>query len=227
MFLAFAICLFGQLTFPPQIKGDVGQFIPIQPTVCAGLEVQYFALDAVSVFPASLLSDKKATVVVATRPGKYRLVAWTAVDGKPTPGVVITVEVGGGTVIPVPPEPQPKPPQPDINPDSDPLYLDLQSILGGLQEPEQKRNLALLASVFDRSSRITGVQTVGQLYAEMRKLSAATLRPDVLEAVRGRVGAEVKAGIGDLADGPVDPAKYGPLFSRIGAVLNKLALEVK
>lgn len=224
MFASCLILLLGQLNFPPKVSGEVGQFIAVQPTMCSGLEVQYFALDSISVFPANLLSDKKATVVVATRPGKYRLVAWTAVDGKPTPGVVVTVEVGGS---PVPPEPQPKPPQPDINPDGDQLYLDLQSILGGLQESEQKRNLALLASVFDRASRIAGVQTVGQLYAEMRKLSAATLRPDVLEVVRGRVGAEVKAGIGDSADGPVDPAKYGPLFSRIGSVLNRLAMEVK
>ena len=226
--MLFGLCLlaFGQLTFPSAIKGEPNQFITVQPSSCLGLEVQYYPLDGITVFPGGLLVDRKITVVLAPRPGSYRLLAYTSVDNKPTPPTVVTIEVGGGAPLPVPPNPpEPMPPQPSPDITADQLYIDLQSILGGLSEPNQKQHLAKLAGVFERGSRLTGVATVGQLYNEVRKISAASLPNDVLRVARNLIGETVKQKIGDVADSPVDPKKYGETFARISAILNKLAGE--
>jgi len=140
----------------------------------------------------------------------------------------VTVVIGdGGPTPPAPIPPGPKPPEPTPDISNDPLYLDLQSITGGLQEPDQKKNLALLASVYERASKIPSAATIGSLYAEVKKISNATLPAGVLQAVRNRLGEELRTTLGDLVDAPASAAKYGPTFARVSAILNKLAGEVR
>ena len=97
---------------PSEIKGDIGQFIAIKAEA-DGTSVKFYPLDpGLSVFPADLLTDKKTTVVVAARAGRYRVLAWTAKGDVPGDPVVCTVIVGN--VPPVPPGPAPPvPPTPD------------------------------------------------------------------------------------------------------------------
>lgn len=122
--LALVLLLCGQtIEMPEKITGIPGQFIPVRPTKTDGKVVQYYPIDdGLSVFPASLLADTTATVVTSVSPGRYRLLAYTAVGDKPSVPVVVTIIIGGGPVPPtppVPPGPQPTPPGPQPLPKID------------------------------------------------------------------------------------------------------------
>lgn len=112
--LVLILALCGQnIEMPATFTGAPGQFIAIRPIKTDGKIVQYFPLDnGLSVFPAALLNDTTATVVTAVKPGKYRLLAYTALADKPSLPVIVTVVVGDGNPEPVPPAPIPVPPMP-------------------------------------------------------------------------------------------------------------------
>lgn len=109
--LVFILALCGQnIEMPATFTGAPGQFIAVRPTKTDGKIVQYFPLDnGLSVFPAALLNDTTATVVTAVKPGKYRLLAYTALADKPSLPVIVTVVVGDGNPEPIPPVPVPTP----------------------------------------------------------------------------------------------------------------------
>ena len=109
--LVLIVALCGQnIEMPATYTGAPGQFIAIRPIKTDGKIVQYFPLDnGLSVFPAALLNDTTATVVTAVKPGKYRLLAYTALADKPSLPVIVTVVVGDGNPEPIPPVPVPTP----------------------------------------------------------------------------------------------------------------------
>jgi hypothetical protein len=109
--LVLILALCGQnIEMPATFTGAPGQFIAIRPIKTDGKIVQYFPLDnGLSVFPAALLNDTTATVVTAVKPGKYRLLAYTALADKPSLPVIVTVVVGDGNPEPIPPIPVPTP----------------------------------------------------------------------------------------------------------------------
>ena len=107
--LILALCS-QNIEMPATFTGAPGQFIAIRPIKTDGKIVQYFPLDnGLSVFPAALLNDTTATVVTAVKPGKYRLLAYTALADKPSLPVIVTVVVGDGNPEPIPPVPVPTP----------------------------------------------------------------------------------------------------------------------
>lgn len=116
MLTAGAACVAAALTalaappveVPAEVTGPPGGFIPIRAKT-DGKMVRYVPLDAgLNVFPADLLADRKATVVSAAKPGRYRLLAYSAVGDDPTEPATVTVVVEG----PAPPGPAPVPPGP-------------------------------------------------------------------------------------------------------------------
>jgi hypothetical protein len=109
--LVLILALCGQnIEMPATFTGAPGQFIAVRPIKTDGKIVQYFPLDnGLSVFPAALLNDTTATVVTAVKPGKYRLLAYTALADKPSLPVIVTVVVGDGNPEPIPPVPVPTP----------------------------------------------------------------------------------------------------------------------
>ncbi len=122
--LTLALCLGTACTLasaaPPDIKGPekvtgvVGAFIPLR-TETTGKFTRFRVLDkGLNVFPADLLTDKKATVVSAAKPGVYRVVAVSGNADGPSDFIDIEVTVTGedGKVVVTPPEPAPPPPTP-------------------------------------------------------------------------------------------------------------------
>lgn len=105
------------LRVPAEVKGDPGAFIVVRAETEGGA-VRWVALDkGLNVFPAELLSDRKATVVTGQR-GSYRLLAYTATldkDGKPLPSdpAICTVVIGDAKPIDPPPPPDGEAPIPD------------------------------------------------------------------------------------------------------------------
>ena len=107
---------------PETVKGEVGAFVTIRAKT-DGKVVKFVPLDAgLAVFPADLLADKKATVVSATKAGKYRVLAYSSVADDPTEPATVTVVIGG-EVEPAP-KPRPKPIPPDPKPKPDPAKVD-------------------------------------------------------------------------------------------------------
>lgn len=99
------------VTLPAEIRGDVSAFVVVKPSEVKDADaVKFVPLDAgLSVFPGDLLTDKKVTVVVAAKAGRYRLLAYSGnKDGASEPA--ITTLVIGGATTPPPVDPPKDPP---------------------------------------------------------------------------------------------------------------------
>lgn len=106
--LLLALPAWGQsVKLPAEVRGDPGSFVRVAADT-DGSHVRWLALDSgLSVFPSDLLKDSKTTVVVAQKPGKYRVAAWTAKGDVPSDAAICTVVIG------TPPDPGPGPTPPD------------------------------------------------------------------------------------------------------------------
>lgn len=101
------------LTLPPEIPGEPVAFVEVRAKT-DGKWVRYVTLDAgLAVFPSSLLSDKTVTVVVAAKPGRYRILAYTGNDDGGAEAIT-TLVIGGATQPP--PDKPVDPPPPDKPP---------------------------------------------------------------------------------------------------------------
>jgi len=104
-----------QVTLPAEVKGQPGAFVIVKAEA-DGAAVQWHPCDSgLSIIPAELLKDSKTCVAMAGRPGRYRLMAWTAKGDVPSPAAVCVVVIGDA------PDPGPGPgPGPGPKPDPDP-----------------------------------------------------------------------------------------------------------
>lgn len=169
------------LEFPPEFKGEPGQFIAVKPTKMEGKSVQYYPIDqGLSVFPAALLADPTATVVTSVTPGTYRLLAWTAVGDKPSPASLIRVNI---QALPLPTPPKP----------SDPLRDDIESVWGALLESDKDATRSAMVSVYKRCAQTANRQlkTIGDLF-EVLAGEASSLPKDKLMPIRKRIAFEVE-----------------------------------
>lgn len=99
------------VTLPSEIKGEPAAFITVRAKVEGGKWVKYAALDSgLSVFPAELLADKTVTVVVAAKPGRYRVLAYSGSEAEGSEPAVTTIVVGSPVVSPPPVDPPVDPP---------------------------------------------------------------------------------------------------------------------
>lgn len=99
------------LTAPAEVKGEVSAFVVVKATASGAKWVKYVPLDSgLSVFPSDLLADKTVTVVVASKAGRYRVLAYTGNDegGAETVTTLVIGATGGGT--PPTTDPPVKPP---------------------------------------------------------------------------------------------------------------------
>lgn len=109
-------CHAQKLELPREVRGEVGDFVKIQ-AVTDGSKVIWYPIDQdLSVFPAELLKSETATVVVARKPGRYRLLAWTAKGDQPSQPAICLVIIGSPGPDPNPPGPNPPPPPQPTDP---------------------------------------------------------------------------------------------------------------
>jgi len=97
------------LSLPAEARGRASAFIRVAAeTDCKA--VRWMALDeGLEVFPPELLKDSRTAVVIASRPGRYRLLAYAARGDEPSEPAVCLVVVGDPP-LPVPPPAPPAPP---------------------------------------------------------------------------------------------------------------------
>ena len=227
---AFLMLALGQsVELPATIRAQVGAFVLVKPIrLEGGKAVRYFTSDDqyLSVFPSELLTDSTATVLVASRQGRYKVFAVTAAGDKISP-VASTIIVVGDGVDPDPIPPQPRPPQPkpsDIK--SDPIYQQLVGIVGGLSEPMQRESLAKLSTVYQEGSSLSDCVDLQSLNQAMHNLSKNAGMANKIMVVREKLSTIIESELGTdgsaaLAGGLGDKARK--LFTRISAVLKELS----
>lgn len=155
------------LKLPDNVHGDVSDFIPITATTNCKV-VRWYAIDTgLRLFPPDLLKDTRTAVVVASTPGTYRLLAYTATpDGSLSEPAICLVTIAGPTP-PVPPGPTP----PGPNPPPIPVPVSGLRVLfvyeSGANLTREQLNILNSTTITDYLNRKTAKDTKGR--AEWRK----------------------------------------------------------
>jgi hypothetical protein len=207
------------LKLPAEVRGEVAAFVTIVAET-SGKQVKFYPIDAgLSVFPAALLANPKATVVVAAKAGTYRLLAYTAAGDIPSDPQICRVVIGGGKPDDVKPPPPP--------PDGDPLLESLIGIYGGLQEPNKQKHVKALADIYRRAAAtVDQFADLGTLYSGIRRTASEVIPADAIRPIRERIAVETIRQLGDQPQAQLTPAlssKAASYFSRLGFVLEELA----
>jgi hypothetical protein len=216
------ILLAGQdLKIPAEVTGEVAAFV----TVIAetnNKQVKFYPIDSgLSVFPAALLANQKATVVVAAKAGTYRLLAYTAAGDIPSEPQICKVIIGGGKPDNVPPAPIPP------TPEKDKLLDALIGIYGGLQEQDKQKHARALADIYRRAAAtVDQFADLGTLYGGIRQSASEVVPAGAIRPIRERIAQETIRQLGDQPTAQLTPAlasKAASYFSRLGYVLEELA----
>ena len=90
------------VTVPKEVPGEVAAFVVVKAEVTDAKVVKFLPLDSgLSVFPSGLVVDQTVTVVVAQKPGRYRVLAYSGNADGPSEPAVTTVVIGGAVPPPV------------------------------------------------------------------------------------------------------------------------------
>lgn len=207
-----------EIKLPAELRGEPGAFLVVRAETTATV-VRFVQLDpGLAVFPADLLTDKKATVMVASKPGKYRVLAYTGnADGPSEPAVCVVIV---GT-----PEPPPPPPPPDP---SDPLLAELQRLYTAEASPDKAKHKASLVALYHQAVTLSAdpsLKTMADLLGVVRSASANLLPADALLSVRRKIGDWLNTEIGTDPAGEMTPAlrqKAAAAFGKMAKTLEAL-----
>lgn len=185
------------LKLPAEIRGEPNQFITIVAET-SGEMVRFVSVDpGLSLFPADLLANKKATVVTGPA-GRYRIIAYTALNNKPSDPSTVTVIIGNtpnpGPVNP----PAPVPPKP--NPTSD-LAQTLAGIYGGLQEEGQVGQVKILAGIYKQGAMdLARHSTVADVYNSLQAQASVKLNRRSIIEIRKAIASDMQQRFGTKGD---------------------------
>lgn len=204
---------------PTEVKGDPNTFIIIKSeTDCK--ELRWLVLDSgLSMMPPELLKDSRTAVVIAGRPGRYRVLAYGALkDTASEPAVCVVVL---GEVPPVPPVP----PKPD--PD-DPLLGVLSAAYHADVSDRKAEDIKQLAAIYRQAAKDTvrrpEITTLAMIQSTMKKAITGLIE-ERLGGVRQSIGAELRKTLPTEAEAILDTVlrdKVAKEFDRIGRTLEQV-----
>lgn len=149
------------LELPKEAAGDVAAFVQV-PAKTTGKTVRWIALDTgLSVFPVDLLKDTKTAVVVASRPGRYRLMAITCAADEMSEPAICLIVIGDAPPGPDPPVP----PGPD-----DALAKAFRAALASEAEADKIASVKSLAALYRQASAdafLSKYATWGPLFKDL------------------------------------------------------------
>ncbi len=162
------------LQIPAEVRADPSAFARVQATTDCPV-VRWVSLDSgLNLFPPELLKDSRTAVVIATRPGRYRLLAVAAKDSIPTEPAICTVVVGDAPSPGPGPSPNPTPPSPVPAPDAE-FRKALQSAYD-LERGDTKDGHRLhLISVYQRGKQTARDPQVTQVFGLFTRMAAHRL----------------------------------------------------
>lgn len=212
-----------KIELPENIQGLPSTNIAIIP-VTNGKVVKYAALDAgIVLFPSELLANPTTTFVIAAKPGRYRLLAYTAIGDVPSEPKIVVVVVGASPNPNPGPNPGPgplPPPQPD-----DELLDSLKSIYGGLQEDDKEKKVLSLVAVYKEGARLAAAdnsKSVSDVFNGMRATSNKLLGANDIRTIRERCSQELNSSLPKDLKVSLDSTLRDRLveqFNRVGSAL--------
>ena len=190
VFLIAALpCWAVDLRIPSQVKGEPGDFIVIKAET-TGKIVKWVVLDKeLKMFPNELLKDSKVAIVIGSKIGKYKILAYTALADEPSDPAVCTVIVGEDPG-PNPPDPPDPPPLP-----TDPLVKVLKEAFDKETATNKSSKIKELASLYKEASSTTVYNTDLKTTKDLRQVMSVAIDEmigkDSLTTVRRAIANEL------------------------------------
>lgn len=213
----FPVFAFGlELELPKEVKAKVGDFVQINSKAVA--EVEWYIIDpGIQFLPFDLLKDKKTAILFTLNPGKYRVLAWTAKDGKPTPASLCIVTIEPNDFVPTP---IPTPAEPTV------LEKRFKPFYQKDLSPNKKTQLEQLQKLFVQLQGLTkdsAILTVGELFQKGAEISANLLEKNGLKDLRAELNLYMDETLPRVASQVLDQKAKDLCFFVFGEI--KLTLE--
>jgi hypothetical protein len=204
------------LRLPAEVRGRAGRLVTVEADA-ATARVRWHACRGPAVPDLWQSPDGRTLLFCTPTPGRYELIAWTAVGGEPSAAV-------GCVVLVESPEPPPAPPEP-----TDPFLAALRSAWAAETGPERAVHRDRLASLYRVAATDTVRQpqltTAGELFAALQQAARSLLPADALPQVRAAIAAELRDKLPAAPDAPLDAAtrdRCGRQFERVARALEAL-----
>lgn len=184
------------ITLPPTVQVATGDYAVVK-AVTKGDTVVYVPLsDGLKVLDPALLKDPK-TFVATGKPGSYRLLAYSAVDNKPTQPAYTTITIGES------PKPEPGA-----------LQKAMDAVWKTVEDAEknvQKNRMIEGFGQIDQSQ----ISTVADLNREVKEKVGSKLEPQQLRSLRDLISGHLLAVFGRSGSAPVDAAVLAKTIDEI------------
>lgn len=201
------------ITAPAEITGEVSAFVIVKAETKNANWVRYVPLDpGLSVFPSDLLADRTVTVVVASKAGRYRVLAYTGNDEGGAQAIVTLVIGKVETPGKEPPKTDP-PIEPGVDPPAKPAGKVFFLIVRA-DGPATQDYARIMADPAWDAHRKAGIIVKDKTFSESKAIYTApsgTTLPYVVTLSSGETESKViagpvplpttSAGIADLAKG--------------------------
>lgn len=197
---------------PAEVKAHAGRPVRLTAEADGKLIRWASASDDADLIP---FPDGRTAIFSAAQPGRYRVLAWTAVGDVPSEAAICTVVVDG----PTPPPPPP----------NDPLAEALASAFAADPSPQKSAQRVSLAALYRQAAttcRDPDVKTAGDLFRVLKAATAKVIPDDALTALRQRVGEELRKVLPTAPDAALDAGARevaGQLFARLAVILEGLS----
>lgn len=212
LLLLFAFQEQPALKLPAEVRGQAGALVKVRAET-PSKKVRWRPLDAgLVVADRDDVADQRTILVVACKPGRYRLACWTTAGDDVTDLVETVVVVEDG----------PAPPKPDA------LLAALRSAYEGETNADKAKHARGLAAVWRAAvgyCQDTELTTAGTLLSIVREAAGKVVPNGALDAVRRRVAEELRASLPTDPDAPLTPelrARAADTFGRIATALEAL-----
>lgn len=197
-----------QLTLPDKVSGQPSKIITVTAETTSQ-SVYFVALsDNMEIYPPSNLANKKSCLVVVPKPGKYRLMAYGAIENAPTPPAFTEIVVGD-----------------DISPPPDSSLTSKLKAAYGANSGAKKASLAKLVQVWETAKKtdLSAVKTNAELFNAIGAIHQQVgLEREELRAVRDEIGSYFQKLLGEDREAAVDLAKFNSGVLDVLAALKSL-----
>lgn len=215
LFLTPLFALSADIDLPKEVKGKVGDFIQINSK--ATTDVEWYIIDpGVQFLPFDLLKDKKTAILFTLNPGRYRVLAWTAKDSKPSPAYLCLVTIEPNDFVPTPP---PVPVEPTaLEKRLKPFYVNETSA-------DKKMQLVQLKTLFielQKLSQDPKITTVGELFKAGAEISSNLLAEKVLVDLRTELNSYMDETLPRVSNQILDQKTKDLCFSVFGEIKKTL-----
>lgn len=205
--LLLILALNQELKLPERVESQPAAFVKIAAET-KGETVKFVSLDKnFELLPADLLADKKLCVGVAKIAGRYKVMAYTAVDGKLSDPAFCEVIVGDKVMV------------------NDKLLEILEPIYGADISKTKSADLQKLITTFNiiQNTNFNATKSLGEAFNAVELIfKQANVQYESLRTVRDAIGDYLLSQLGNDPNAALDAAKFKKCIQDVLAALNKL-----